>query len=181
MNRRHEGIEARRHEAVAKAIRDQVRRTHPHFLPPRLVPTPCLRAFVPTRLVFPPSFTPARTKAHHPPRARGKTNPPSSQDSALRTLHAPAHQAAPSPRARRRTNPPRPRHLPSTILPSSPPIPLPQRAKPFQTVPKRPITSNRKNKATCHFGSHSALRTRNSKLPNPLASKPIPCHHGSFL
>jgi hypothetical protein len=66
MNRRHEGTEARRHEVVTKAARDQVRTTHPHSFPPRLVPTPCLSAFVPTCLVFPPSFTPARTKAHHP-------------------------------------------------------------------------------------------------------------------
>src|SRR6266550_4570871 len=51
---RDEGIEARRHEVVAKAMRDQVQRTHPHSLPPSLVPTPCLRAYVPTCLPLPP-------------------------------------------------------------------------------------------------------------------------------
>ena len=55
MNSRHEGIEARRHEVVTTARRDQVRRTHPHSFPLSLVPTPCLRAFVPACLLLSPS------------------------------------------------------------------------------------------------------------------------------
>ena len=83
--KRHEGTEARRHEVVTKATRDQVRTTHPHSLPPCLVPTSCLRAYVPSCLrafffpspsvpnfqtnpptvPIPPSFTCLRTPAHH--------------------------------------------------------------------------------------------------------------------
>jgi hypothetical protein len=34
----------------------------------------------------------------------------------------------------------------------------PKHAKPFQTVPKRPINAIRQNKATCHFGSQNTPR-----------------------
>src|SRR5690242_6589230 len=48
MGNRHEGIEARRHEVVSKAKRDQGRDdARPHSPPLRLAPTPCLRASVP--------------------------------------------------------------------------------------------------------------------------------------
>ena len=48
----------------------------------------------------PPSFTPPRTKAHHPraPVAKRTHSAPRTQHSGLSTLHAPAHQGAPSTR-----------------------------------------------------------------------------------
>jgi hypothetical protein len=124
--RRHRDTKAR---SGGEGRRDQVARTHPHSVPPRLVPTPCLRAYVPSCLraffsspsplpqlcqiskrthrdvPIPPSFTPPRTKAHHPIAPVGerthsltRQNPPEP----AQTRHNPPHREI------CKTNPPPP-------------------------------------------------------------------------
>jgi hypothetical protein len=80
----HEGIEARSHEVVAKAQGINWGRTHPHPLPLSLVPTPCLRACVPSSPPLPPSSSVPNFQ----------TNPPNCAKSLQ--LHNSAHQGAPS-------------------------------------------------------------------------------------
>src|SRR5690349_10857108 len=97
MNQRHEGTEARSHEVVTKAKRHQVRTTHPpHFLPFRLVPTPCLRAFVPPCLLPSSPLRASVPVSLHafPEMSQNVPECPNLQNSFPR--HAPAHQGAPS-------------------------------------------------------------------------------------
>jgi hypothetical protein len=153
MRGRHEGIEARRHEVVAKARRDQAGRTHPHSFPPRLVPTPCLRAFVPTCLLLLP-LPPSPTVPNF------QTNPPTVPNPPSFTPHA--HRGAPSTREFLQNE--------AKIILSHPPEPartartcpnLP-RARRWQNKPTAPLHvscfhvfmfSIRQNEPTCHFGS----------------------------
>jgi hypothetical protein len=103
--RRHRGTKARRHERSVGEGRKEPSATSAFALfPPRLVPTPCLRAFVPTCLLLHP-LPPSSSVPNF------QTNPPRCANSA----HLPKPRA---PRRtidarRRRTNPPhtRPREF----------------------------------------------------------------------
>jgi hypothetical protein len=141
---RHEGIEARRHEVVAKARGIKCRETN-HLRTRSLPAWSPLRACVPSCLSASINQCPKMSR-----------NVPFSRIDFDRTRPA-AHQGAPSPRAGAKQT-----HCPSSCFMSPCFTPLathpPKRAKPFQTVPTRPINSIRQNKATCHSGSLNPRR-----------------------
>src|SRR5690349_12610298 len=151
-----------RHEATKWSQRHQGTKCVHHFRTRSLNPWSPLPAFVPPCLSSPcpqrsrnvPSYritsighAPPRTTA--PRRAPGftiphkicETNPPPlAIFGALGVLAV----RLPSPSAERSQVP---------FCPTRQSAPI--RAKPFQTIPKRPITAPAQNKATCHFGSHA--------------------------